>query len=178
MPIPREQETIPITCGHCTRGIAAQVVFSSGGIEGRNLWLRCPSCGGPSVKADNIVYPTAPAGSAVPNLSPEVERAWREVRTAHAVAAYTAAEIMCRKILMHIAVDKASSAPNKRFVEYVEDLDTAGYISTGLKVAVTKVKDRGNFANHELPASTEQDSLTTMAITEYLLRGMYELPAL
>lgn len=40
--------------------------------------------------------------------------AWDEARRAHAAAAYTAAEIMCRKILMHIAVDKADAEPNKR----------------------------------------------------------------
>jgi hypothetical protein len=40
------------------------------------------------------------------------------------------------------------------------------------------VRERGNTANHELPASTEQEALTTLTITEYLLRGTYELPGL
>jgi hypothetical protein len=41
-----------------------------------------------------------------------------------------------------------------------------------------KIRDRGNTANHELPASTEDEARTTLAITEYLLKGTYELPHL
>ncbi len=128
--------------------------------------------------AGGIVYPTAPAGSAVAHLPGDVEGAWREVRTSHAVGAYTASEVMCRKILMHMAVDVAGSSPGKKFFEYVNDLAAAGYVTPGMDVVVDKVRDRGNIANHELPASTEQDSLTTMAITEHLLRTVYELPGL
>lgn len=85
---------------------------------------------------------------------------------------------MCRKILMHVAVDVAGSQPGATFKEYIKHLDAAGYIATGLKTAVEKVKDRGNVANHDLPASTEADSLVTIRITEHLLRGVYELPGL
>jgi hypothetical protein len=124
------------------------------------------------------VWPVAPAGGSVANLPDDVAKAWREARSSHAVAAYTASEIMCRKILMHLAVDVAASQPGGSFKGYIEDLDTAGYIATGLKPAVEKVKDRGNVANHELPASTEVDSVVTLRITEHLLREFYELSSL
>ena len=94
------------------------------------------------------------------------------------MAAYTASEIMCRKILMHVAVDVAGSQPGKNFVEYINDLEASGYITTGIKPTIDSVRDRGNIANHELPASTEPAALTTLRITEYLLRGTYELPGL
>lgn len=128
--------------------------------------------------ASGAVYPTAPAGSNVGGLPEDVAGAWREARTAHAVAAYTASEIMCRKILMHVAVDVAQVPAGKKFAEYVNDLEDGGYLTTGLKGVVDQVRQRGNVANHELPASTEQDSLATMAIVEYLLKGIYELPGL
>jgi len=79
---------------------------------------------------------------------------------------------------MHVAVDKAGSAPGRNFVDYVNDLEKGGYITTGLKTVVDQVRKRGNVANHDLPASTEQDSLLTMTITEHLLEGMYELPGM
>jgi hypothetical protein len=140
------------------------------------MWLQCPLCQDGSVVASNgVLYPSAPAGGPVPNLPDDVDHAWREARTAHAVAAYTAAEIMCRKILMHIAVDVAGSQPGKKFVQYVADLDAAGYISTGLQPIVDQVRQRGNVANHELPASEEQESETTIRVTEHLLRGVYGL---
>ncbi len=84
--------------------------------------------------------------------------AWREARTAHAVAAYTASEVMCRKILMYVAVDVAGSQPGQKFFHYVADLEAAGYFAPGVKPVVDKIRDRGNIANHELPASTEQES--------------------
>jgi hypothetical protein len=42
-------------------------------------------------------------------LPPEIEMAWNEARNAYSVAAFTASEMMCRKILMHIAVDVAGA---------------------------------------------------------------------
>jgi Domain of unknown function (DUF4145) len=124
---------------------------------------------------NGAVYPVAPAGGDIRHLPDDVAQAWREARTTHAVAAYTASEIMCRKILMHVAVDVAQAPPGKSFVEYINALETAGYITTGLKAVIDIIRVRGNGANHELPASTEEDSLRTITITEYLLRGSYEL---
>lgn len=94
------------------------------------------------------------------------------------MAAYTASEMMCRKILMHLAADVASSKAGGTFKQFVEDLVKAGHIGPALLPSVEKVKDRGNAANHELPASTEADSVVTLRITEHLLRGIYEIPGL
>ena len=118
-----------ITCAHCSHAVAAEVM--AGGASARPptsvLWLLCPNCGDGSVRtADGGVYPPAPSGGTVTGLPADVERAWREARTAHAVAAYTASEIMCRKILMHVAVDVAGSQPNKKFAEYINDLEGFG----------------------------------------------------
>lgn len=113
-----------------------------------------------------------------PTLPEEVRRAWREARSPHAVAAYTAAEIMCRNLLMHLAVDVARSTAGKKFVEYVDDLEKPGFVTPSAKPVVDKGRDRGNTASHELPASTETDSFTTIRITEHLLRTIYELPRL
>jgi hypothetical protein len=112
------------------------------------------------------------------NLPSDVAQAWQEAGLAHSVAAYTAAEIMCRKILMHLAVDKAGAQPGSSFVSYVGALESAGYVTTGLKPIVDQVRTRGNVANHDLPASSEQDSLTTLTITQHLLEAIYELPGM
>jgi hypothetical protein len=128
--------------------------------------------------AYGVVLPTAPTGRSIKGLPSDVEVAWREARVTHNIGAYTASEMMCRKILMHIAVDVKASTPGKTFVEYVNALELAGYVMTNLKPVVDTVRNRGNAANHELPASTEQDSLRTLSIVEHLLEGMYELPGL
>lgn len=176
-------ETESITCGHCGVGVAATIIHQAQPLingQARSVqWLQCPSCHDASVKtASRAVYPVAPAGRTVQHLPEDVGRAWQEARTAHAVAAYTASEMMCRKILMHISVDKAGSSPGGSFLEYVNDLESAGFITAGLKPVVDQVRQRGNIANHELPSSEEQDSLLTLTITEHLLEGMYELPGM
>ena len=55
--------------------------------------LRCPSCAEDSVRGQNsdVIYP----GRVLRLLPPEVEKTWSEARSAHSVAAYTAAEMMC-----------------------------------------------------------------------------------
>jgi len=192
MPIP----TWPITCGHCSREVGAEIVFVEGVNnatlmsnmfqvpQGQPLWLRCPVCGQGSFrsaivpKAGFKVFPGALPAAAVTNLPTDVETAWTEARRAHSVGAFTAAEIMCRKILMHIAVDIAGSTPGQSFVSYVNELETGNYIIAGLQPVVDQIRDRGNKANHELPASTEAESIATMTITQHLLSGVYELPGL
>jgi len=77
-----------------------------------------PHCQEGSVKTTaGAIYPAAPIGKMIGGLPDDVKDAWREARVAHNVAAYTASEMMCRKILMHLAVDKAGSDPGKHFVE-------------------------------------------------------------
>jgi hypothetical protein len=77
--------------------------------------------------------------------------------------------------LMHVAVDKAGSKPGESFVQYVDELEEAGLIITGLRPVVNQIKNRGNTANHKLPSSDEAASRMTLKITEHLVQGAYEL---
>ena len=190
-PISISLQSMPIwnvTCGTCGKNVSADVVNgwpNGNAVQQKQtapkvtLWLKCPNCDEGSVKTrKGAVYPIAPTGRSVDGLPDDLDKAWQEARLAHSVGAYTASEMMCRKILMHLAVDVAKSQPGQKFVGYVNDLEAKGYITTNLKPVVDIVRQRGNTANHELPASTEQDSLRTINITEYLLVGIYELSKL
>ena len=59
--------------------------------------LRCSSCGEGSARGQNsnAIYPGQRPGRVLRFLPPEVEKAQSEARSAHSVAAYTAAEMMC-----------------------------------------------------------------------------------
>jgi hypothetical protein len=59
--------------------------------------LRCSSCGEGSVRGQNsnAIYPGQRPGRVLRFLPPEVEKAQSEARSAHSVAAYTAAKMMC-----------------------------------------------------------------------------------
>jgi len=124
------------------------------------------------------VFPGPLPAEDIPNLPDDVKGAWTEARRAYSVGAHTASKIMCRKILMHLAVDKAGSAPGRSFVDYINDLQAQNYIMAGLQPVVDQVRSRGNKANHELPASTQHEALVTLTITQHLLIGVYQLPAL
>ncbi len=166
--------TQSITCGSCGRAIAANVLHA----EDTTVWMRCPACKAGSVRNLTTVSPPAPAGEHVNGLPEDVAQAWREARTTHAVAAYTASEMMCRKILMHVAVGKAGSKAGQNFTDYVGDLCKKGYVPAGLDHVVDKIRARGNGATHDLPASTEDESRATLMITQHLLKGVYELAVL
>jgi hypothetical protein len=109
-----------MTCFRCGLNVAGEIVASEPTLgDGhsiewqapeRTFWLRCPNCREGSVKIKGgSVFPIAPTTTHVAELPDEVQRAWREAGLAHAVGAYTASEMTCRKILMHIGVDKAGS---------------------------------------------------------------------
>lgn len=181
--------TFSTDCASCGRFVAADIVH---GIDPRSpqsdvsylserstYWLQCPVCNEGSVKLrDGRVVPIATPAMPIRALPEDVATAWREAGLSFAAGAYTGSEILCRKILMHVAVERASSQPGKKFVDYIDDLDGAGLITAGLKPVVDLVRQRGNAANHDLAASSVNDAAQTMRITEHLLRGVYELPEL
>lgn len=170
--------TVPITCGYCEKAVAAELVAGNSTISSV-AWLRCPSCYEGSVKSTRgRVYPSTPSAASVDHLPDDVATAWEEARISHGAGAYTASEIMCRKILMHLAVDVANAPSGKNFTEYIDCLDSARYIVPGWKPVVDAIRKRGNVANHDLPASTDREALTTLKLTEQLLRIVYETPRL
>lgn len=164
------------SCGYCKHVVYAKVVF--GDLRGGGpVALQCPACQEVSVRSTTAeIHPPQFVGSTVKHLPDDVDLAWTEALISFKNYACTPAEMMCRKILMHIAVDVGVSKPGQTFVGYVEDLDKAGYFAPGLKAKVTAIKDRGNAANHELPASEQAEARVTMNVTEHLLRTVYELP--
>jgi hypothetical protein len=181
--------TWPIQCGTCGLGANADVVAgwpNMGAPDAARrsaldvtLWLKCPGCGEGSVKIrTGEVIPAPLGGRNVAGLPEEVAAAWKEARAAFSAGAFTAAEMMCRKILMHVAVDQARSKPRDTFTSYVEALDQAGYITTGLKPAIDRLQKRGAVANHQLAFSSAADSRATLTVTGHLLEAMYELPAM
>jgi hypothetical protein len=186
-----DMTTLPITCGHCGRAVGAEIVYDSvmwGNVSGStyvpqpsaSLWLRCPHCGEGSVRTRNsgVIYPVPRPGRTLEHLPAEMVWAWEEARSAYSVGAYTAAEMMCRKILMHVAEDKGLAEVGSSFVSCMDALHAAGFITKGLEAVVDQVRGRGNLANRHLPPSSEQESHVTLMITQHLMEAVYELPGI
>jgi len=140
-------------------------------------WLVCsnPFCLDAAVIVnDGTLYPPTLFGPQVEGLPGDVDEAYHEARRCMGVSAYTAAELLCRKILMHVAVDKGAK-PGKTFAEYVTHLADAGYVTPPMQPWVDLIRQHGNLATHELPPPDQQRAESTVMFTAELLRLVYEM---
>jgi Domain of unknown function (DUF4145) len=90
------------------------------------------------------------------------------------VGAFTAAELVCRKILMHVAADKGAKT-GEPFAAYLDFLEKAGYVTPPMKGWVDLIRKHGNLATHELPAPDRKQAESTVMFTAELLRLVYEM---
>lgn len=164
-------------CGHCRRFVTSAVLAAVMDSAGRphTWWARCTSCGEPLVKtASGEVYPKPLFGEEILGLPDMVAAAYLEARTCLASGAYTACEMVCRKILMYVAVDKGAT-PGAAFAAYLSHLEGAGFLTPPMRLWVESIRANGNIAAHELSLSTLARAGSTLDFTAELLRLMYEM---
>lgn len=165
------------TCAHCGERVSG-VVAATYHVEPTVApvkWLRCPSCANGSVLAlDGNVYPGVPFGPDVEGLPNEVQEAYKEARRCMSVNALTSCESMCRKILMHVAVEKGAKE-GKPFTDYLSHLETQGYITPPMKGWVDLIRQHGNKAAHRLDPPDRNRAESTLMFTAELLRLIYEM---
>lgn len=164
-----------LRCAHCDRDVSGAVVAQFKlGPSVAIRWIQCSVCGHGSVEDLNTVYPGAKYGPALQGLPPNVEAAYEEVRRCMQANAFTASEGLCRKILMHVAVDKGAKEGEK-FVAYIAYLENQGYITPPMKGWVDLIRKHGNEAQHEIASPGRQRAESTVMFTAQLLRTVYEM---
>ena len=169
-------------CGHC--GADAGVVdilrgtlLHRAGANAGNYAsiLFCPVCSQPTYQdIDQKQFPAYPLGADLKNLPAGIAGLYREARNCSGVGAYTACVMACRKILMNLAVREGAKEGGS-FVGYVDYLADNNFVPPKGKVWVTKIKDKGNDANHEITEMSEPDAKEIMMLVEMLLRFNFEL---
>jgi len=137
-------------------------------------WLRCSNCGGGAVLNYQELAPGGKEGEAIDGLPKDVEDAYEEARKNASIGSFTSCELMCRKILMHVAVDKGAD-PGKNFAHYLTYLENSGYVTPPMKPWVDQIRKNGNVATHDLPATDRARALDTLSFTAQLLRAIYEM---
>jgi hypothetical protein len=136
----------------------------------------CSYCRQPTYFRPDAQFPGQAFGEPVQNLPPDVAKMYEEARNCTSANACTAAVLVCRKILMHIAV--AEGAPtNKSFKEYVDYLESHNYLPPRGKGWVDHVRNKGNEANHEIVEMKKDDAEVLITFVEMLLKFIYEFPA-
>jgi Domain of unknown function (DUF4145) len=118
-----------------------------------------------------------------PNLAATTSRPGTKFSVAFRWAPNTAAVMMCRKLLFHVAVahglaekDGSGRAPN--FAEALQHLEDEGIFTKHMRPWIVKIKDVGNEANHEIPTTTSEQAMDVALFTRQLIRLAYELPAM
>lgn len=167
---------VPYTCAYCKNRVAGIVLNVFQSYPGTVVWLQCPHCHEGSVKSSSgVVFPISMAGDDVGHLPDAVKDVYEEARYCLTFRAFTAVELMCRKILMYVAADKGANQ-GKAFAYYVEHLQTIGYITAPMAGWVDQIRRNANEATHELPSVTEERATNTLYFVTALLRNVYENP--
>ena len=167
------------TCGYCGRWVGADAGYSDGTKPQQKRIYICPFCSSPTF----FKHPTGPGvpgplcGGTVGHLPKDVASLYEEARRCMSASSPTAAVMVCRKILMHVAVDH-DAAEGLKFAQYVEWLDANRHITAKAKPWVDHIRRTANEANHEIRIMSPEEGKRLITFVEMLLKNAYELPGM
>ncbi|MEN2666793.1 DUF4145 domain-containing protein [Listeria aquatica] len=174
-------------CGYCNRHTSSidglSLKFSnyndrSGAkqIENYGVYI-CTHCKMPTFIWEDIQVPGNRFGNPVEGVSDTVNEIYEEARASFSVGAYTAVVLLCRKLLMNLAVDLGADE-NKSFVYYINYLKDNHYIPVNSSDWVDAIRTQGNEATHETKVKTKDDAEKMIKFSEMLIKMNYEYPSL
>ncbi len=182
-------ESHSYVCGYCGNPLASDKGFvadqfhqnpNNSAMTGNKAYIYiCHHCHKPTFFDINFTtqIPGKKFGNEVNDIDDEkVLKLYNEARNCFSQNAFTAVVLSCRKLLMHIAVNKGALA-GQSFIQYVEYLSTQGYIPPDAKDWVDHIRQKGNEANHEIVIMKEEDAKDLLNFSEMLLKLIYEFPA-
>ena len=165
------------TCGHCGTTVGPNVGFIANLADTpavASIHI-CSYCTHPTYFFLDFQIPGPAYGYAVKYLPDDVSKLYDEARSCMSVSSHTSVALLCRKILMHIAVEKGAKS-GQRFIEYIDYLKEKHYIPRGGKNWVDEIRKRGNEANHEIVSSTKDEAKQLLDFTGMFLRMVYKMP--
>jgi len=138
----------------------------------------CSGCKQPVYFDEHFVqHPSSIYGENIENIpKEEIKILYNEARHCSSCGAFSAAVMCCRKLLMHIAVDKGAPE-NKKFIEYIDYLVDNHYIHDESKEWVDLIRLIGNDANHEIKIMTEKDAKLLIDFISMILKILFDYPA-
>jgi len=146
-----------VRCTNCGATIAVEI------INGQLL-------GTPKSRALNFVtIPNAPK-----NVSSDVS----EAQICHAVGAYKACVVMCRRALEQVSIN--ISANGQTLHDKIRSLQTQGIISSEIFAIFEEIRYFGNYGAHPnddlLGDVTKDDSSSVLDVTFHIIKHIYDIP--
>jgi len=167
-------------CGYCNvyvSSVKGYALTNSIGYQIGGVYI-CPNCDGPVFISSNAnQYPSPPFGRPVKFVPEDLNRIYEEARRCTKENCYTASVMLCRKILMNIAVNKGAEV-GLSFVEYINFLAEKGFIPPDGKPWVDHIRKKGNDASHKIELMDKNDAEMLIRFVEMLLRFIYEFPSM
>lgn len=180
---PHVLEARRFVCGYCSDKVASKTGYrigefsdGSGSIEYSGIYL-CPSCKHPTFfTPDDEQKPNFLIGDEIDNLPKEISSLYEEARQSFGARSYTGVALLCRKLLMNLAVN-LEAGKNLKFVQYVDYLKDENYIPKYSMDWVDRIRKSGNLATHEIGDIDRDEAEMLLKFTEMLLKITYEYPS-
>lgn len=137
----------------------------------------CINCYRPTFVFENEQFPEPRIGETLTKLPDDINSIYEEARDCYSVKAYTGVTLLCRKLLMHVAVCFGAKEGDT-FVHYINFLSDKGYITATSRKWVDKIRSFGNDVNHKIHIETSDKAKMILQFTEMILKSDFEYPAM
>jgi hypothetical protein len=161
-------------CGYCSREVASNQGFQLHSVSHRRAYV-CPNCDCPSYFDREQQTPKAVLGAPIGHLPSDIESLLKEARDCVAAGANTAAVLLARKMLMHIAVAQGASEGERSFSTSSTWRLRAGYLRTG-SIGSISFGRRATSRTMKLVVMTAVDATEILSFLEILLIFVYDFP--
>lgn len=179
-----ELDSKSYTCGYCGERINSNVGYFltneyHAGREpsGEGFIYICHNCNMPTFFDYRSQVPASAYGRFfAKDIFPDEKTflLYNEVRNCFKANAYSSCVLSARKLLMHIAVD-CGAEEDKKFVYYVDYLDTNNYIPKNCKEWVDIIRSKGNEATHHIEIFNENDAKQIINFLEIIISVIYAM---
>lgn len=143
--------------------------------ENNGIYI-CTHCNMPTFLWEDKQVPGNRYGSEVTHLPELLNNVYDEARSSYSSGAYTGVVLLCRKLLMHIAVELGAEE-NLNFLQYVNYLESNNHITVRSKDWVDSIRKNGNSSTHEIEIATKEEAERMIKFSEMILKTNFEYPA-
>lgn len=166
---------VDLECGYCGKSVSSNTGYTHKLDKDKAIVL-CPGCGGPTFYMSLHTgrrMPEAMPGRSIAGAPKDVTAEYNEARRAVAGTCYTAATLLCRSILMHVASDKGL-AGTPTLKKCVQHLIKEGHVAKKDQDRLDGLRTFASANIGEVRTVSRTEALKVLGFTEHLLLEVYE----